>query len=234
MSTLECVAVESRLGDHCRSALAYPSAWFASCIDDRPPDYEPGAVIRISIDESASDMGVLLRMMHVGSAHITTMRVTLPQVLHAIPRLMHRFGADRTLWRLLPSYLIQNPWKWYGLDRVGSEYTLRENVWAVLRLAHNARDAKVWANTVGLIPGTRPPDAEWQFLWDPFGVPRSEITPEREILYKIILAATRMRARVGFVEFEYTDKQMILYCKKVPGFKIYFALEDDEQEIYVV
>lgn len=171
-------------------------------------------------------MQVFLRMMHVGSANITSMRVTLPQVLYAIPRLMHRFGADRTLWRLLPTYL-HNPWKFYGLDRLGGGYALRDNIWAVLAIGHNARDAKVWANTVGLGPGTRPPDPEWQFLWDPYTVPRSDITPDREILYRILLAAARTRARVGLVDFEYTDKSLILFCKKMPEFKIFFDLNEE-------
>jgi hypothetical protein len=172
-------------------------------------------------------MEVLVRMMHAGSAALTSIRVTLGQVLHTIPPLMTRFGADRTLWCLLTSYLP--PWKLYGLERGGSGYVLRENIWAVLVLAHAARDAKVWANTVGIVHGNRPPEPEWALLWDPYSVARAEITPEREVIYRILLAVARMRARIGaLIEFEYTHQHLIVSGRKTPEFKLFFELENHE------
>ncbi|BEJ15293.1 hypothetical protein CspHIS471_0410600 [Cutaneotrichosporon sp. HIS471] len=214
------------VGFYVNSAVLRASCeWFATCIDDRPPDYEPGAVIRISVDVPSTDMEVLIRMMHAGSAAVTSIRVTLGQVLHTIPPLMTRFKADHTLWSLLTSYLP--PWRLYGLERGGNGYVLRENIWAVLVLAHQARDAKIWAHTVGLGPGSRPPESEYALLWDPYSVRRAEITPEREIIYRILLAVARMRARIGvLVEFEYTHQHLVLSTRKTPEFKLYFELEN--------
>ncbi|CAK9780276.1 hypothetical protein CC85DRAFT_201475 [Cutaneotrichosporon oleaginosum] len=229
---LVCNAVDSEtqrdVGFYVNSAVLRAScAWFAQCIDDRPPDYEPGAVIRIAIDVPVIDMEVLVRMMHAGSPASRSIRVTLGQVLHTIPALMTRFGADRSLWSLLTSYLP--PLKLYGLERVGNGYVLRENIWGLLVLAHAARDAKVLANTVGIVLGNRPSEPEWAMLYDPYTVPRAEITPEREVIYRILLAVARMRARVGMhVDFEYTDRHLVVISRKSPEFKLYFELENHD------
>lgn len=177
-------------------------------------------------------MEVLLRMMHAGSAAATSIRVTLGQVLHTMPPLMTRFGVDRTLWALLTSYLP--PWKLYGLEAWRSGYVLRENIWAVLVLAHAARDAKVWTNTVGIMHGVqKPSDAKWSLLWDPYSVQRSEITPEREVIYRVLLASARMRARIGgHLEFEYTPQHLVLSTRKAPEFKLYFDL-DNEEDVFL-
>lgn len=205
-----------------RSTLdAHPSAWFASCIDDRPPDYEPNAVFRISVDETPGDVQVFLRMLHIGAPSIVSMRVTLPQILYSMPVLMHRFGADRTLWRLLPTYLPPAS-KYYGLDGLYGS-ALREGIWAVLLLAHQCRESRIWASMVGTVGG-RPPDMEWVMLRDPYTVARAEITPEREVLYRILLSAARVRGRMGVVDFEYTDKHLMVWSKKSPEVRVYFDL----------